>query len=310
MTVIDTTPQPRPDRERPDAGGGPHGLEVSFEFFPPTEPAMATLLWESVRKLATLAPRFVSVTYGADGSTRDRTFDIVQRLRSTTTLDVAPHLTSVGASRTYVQELAHRYWEQGVRRLVALRGDAPAAGSAPTSPVDAYRDGAELVAGLRAVAPFDISVAAYPEVHPEAASAAADLAHLKCKIEAGAARALTQFFFDNDAYLRFRDRCAAAGIDAPIVPGILPVLNFAQVRRFARRCQASIPAWLERRFEGLDDDVETRRLLAAAVAVEQVEALYREGVREFHFYTLNRADLSYAICRALGVRPPRAEAAA
>jgi methylenetetrahydrofolate reductase (NADPH) len=280
---------------------------VSFEFFPPTDPEMEATLWQTVRRLAPLSPRFVSVTYGADGSTKDRTLEVVQRLQAETSLTVAPHLTSIGSSRAEVLELAGRYWHSGIRHLVALRGDAPAANVAAGRTADAasgFEWGVDLVRALRSVADFDISVAAYPEVHPQAHSASDDLDNLKAKIDAGATRAITQFFFDNDAYLRFRDQCAAAGITAPIVPGILPILRFQQVQRFARRCGASIPAWIRQRFDGLDDDAETRRLLGAAVALEQVEQLQRHGVEEFHFYTLNRAELSYAICHALGIRAP------
>ena len=280
---------------------------VSFEFFPPTDPEMEATLWQSVRRLAPLSPRFVSVTYGADGSTKDRTLEVVQRLQAETTLTVAPHLTSTGSSRAEVLGLAGRYWRSGIRHLVALRGDTPAAGPAGArgpEPATGFEWGLDLVRALRSVADFDISVAAYPEVHPQARSARDDLDNLKAKIDAGATRAITQFFFDNDAYLRFRDQCAAAGISAPIVPGILPILRFQQVQRFARRCGASIPAWICQRFDGLDDDAETRRLLGAAVALEQVERLQRQGVNEFHFYTLNRAELSYAICHALGIRAP------
>jgi methylenetetrahydrofolate reductase (NADPH) len=278
-------------------------VSVSFEFFPPTDPEMETLLWESVRRLAPLAPRFVSVTYGADGSTRDRTVDIVRRLRAETSLEVAPHVTAVGASSEEIATLARRYWDEGIRHLVALRGDAPEGAVQP--PSAGYAWGSDLVRGLRAVAGFELSVAAYPEVHPEAGSAEDDLDNLKRKVDAGATRAITQFFFDNDAFLRFRDRCVAAGITVPIVPGILPILRFSQVRRFARRCGASMPGWIEARFEGLDEDAETRRLIGASVAIHQVDHLRRHGVRDFHLYTLNRADIPTAICHALGVRAPR-----
>jgi methylenetetrahydrofolate reductase (NADPH) len=278
---------------------------VSFEFFPPTDPEMELTLWQTVGRLAPLSPRFVSVTYGADGSTKDRTREVVQRLQAQTRLTVAPHLTSIGATRAEVLELAAQYWRSGIRHLVALRGDAPAVTAAgANAPIAAsgFEWGLDLVRALRSVAEFDISVAAYPEVHPQARSARDDLDNLKAKLDAGATRAITQFFFDNDAYLRFRDICVAAGISAPIVPGILPILRFQQVQRFARRCGASIPAWIRQRFDGLDDDAETRRLLGAAVALEQVEQLQRHGVSEFHFYTLNRAELTYAICHALGIR--------
>jgi methylenetetrahydrofolate reductase (NADPH) len=303
-----------PDEGSPEAGAAPlamrsapgSGIRVSFEFFPPTDPDMETLLWHSVDRLRRLAPQFVSVTYGADGSTRDRTLEIVRRLRAETTLTVAPHITSIGASREAVLALARGYWSEGVRHVVALRGDAPGAEATRLPGRDSFRWGLDLVRGLRSVADFEISVAAYPEVHPEAPSAREDLDNLRRKFDAGATRGITQFFFDNDAFLRFRDGCAAAGITAPIVPGILPILRFAQVQRFARRCGAAIPPSLARRFEGLDEDAETRRLIGAAVAIEQVEILHRHGVQDFHFYTLNRAELTYAVCHALGVRAPLA----
>ena len=278
-------------------------IRVSFEFFPPADVAMEATLWCSLERLAPLAPRFVSVTYGADGSTRERTHSVVTRIQRQSKLTGAPHLTCIGASRAEILDIARTYWDEGVRHLVALRGDPPQGGGAYRPHPDGFAFAAELVAGLRALAPFDISVAAYPETHPEAASAAADLENLKRKIDAGASRAITQFFYDIGVFLRFRDRCAAAGIAAPLVPGILPITRFPQVLKFARTCGASIPSWLRERFEGLEEDPETRRLIAAAVAIEQVEELRRHGVREFHFYTLNRSELTYAICHALGLRP-------
>ncbi|MFM2109923.1 MAG: methylenetetrahydrofolate reductase [Gammaproteobacteria bacterium] len=284
-------------------------ISVSFEFFPASDPAMDATLWQSVQRLAPLAPRFASVTYGADGSTRDRTHALVKRIQTDTDLVGAPHLTCVGASREEVLEIARRYWDEGVRHIVALRGDAPQGSDTYTPHPGGFAYGADLVAGLRSVADFDISVAAYPETHPEAASAAADLDNLRRKIDAGANRAITQFFFDNDDYLRFRDRCAAVGIGISIVPGILPITRFPQVTRFAARCGAKIPQWLADRFAGLDNDPETRRLIAANVAIEQVSRLREQGVNEFHFYTLNRAELTYAICHALGMRPQVREAA-
>jgi len=284
-------------------------ISVSFEFFPANDPAMDATLWQSVQRLAPLAPRFASVTYGADGSTRDRTHALVKRIQTETELVGAPHLTCVGASREEVLEIARRYWNEGVRHIVALRGDAPQGSDLYTPHAGGFAYGADLVAGLRSVADFDISVAAYPETHPEASSPAADLDNLRRKIDAGANRAITQFFFDNDDYLRFRDRCAAAGIGISIVPGILPITRFPQVTRFAARCGARIPQWLADRFAGLDNDPETRRLIAANVAIEQVSRLREHGVNEFHFYTLNRAELTYAICHALGMRPQVREAA-
>ena len=279
------------------------GIAVSFEFFPPGDAAMEATLWQSVQRLAPLAPRFVSVTYGADGSTRDRTHKVVQRIQRETALTGAPHLTCVGATRDEVLEIARGYWQDGIRHIVALRGDAPAGATSYQPHPQGFAYGADLVAGLRKIADFDISVAAYPEVHPEARSAAEDLDNLKRKVDAGATRAITQFFFDSDDYLRFRDRCVAAGIRVSIVPGILPITRFPQVTRFAARCGAKIPAWLAERFAGLDEDPDTRRLIAANVAIEQVSRLRRHGVGEFHFYTLNRAELTYAICHALGLRP-------
>jgi methylenetetrahydrofolate reductase (NADPH) len=278
-------------------------IRVSFEFFPPADAAMEATLWRSLERLAPLAPRFVSVTYGADGSTRERTHGIVTRIQRQTQLIGAPHLTCVGATRREILAIARAYWDEGIRHLVALRGDPPHGQGAYRPHPEGFAFAAELVAGLRALAPFDISVAAYPEVHPQACSATADLENLKRKIDAGATRAITQFFYDIGVFLRFRDRCAACGIDAPLVPGILPITRFPQVLRFARTCGASIPSWLRERFEGLEEDPETRRLIAAAVAIEQVEELRRHGVREFHFYTLNRCELTYAICHALGLRP-------
>lgn len=284
-------------------------ISVSFEFFPASDPAMDATLWQSVQRLAPLAPRFASVTYGADGSTRDRTHALVKRIQTDTELVGAPHLTCVGASRAEVLEIARRYWDEGVRHIVALRGDAPQGSDTYTPHPGGFAYGADLVAGLRSVADFDISVAAYPETHPEAASPEADLGNLRRKIDAGANRAITQFFFDNDDYLRFRDRCAAVGIGISIAPGILPITRFPQVTRFAARCGAKIPQWLAERFAGLDNDPETRRLIAANVAIEQVSRLREHGVNEFHFYTLNRAELTYAICYALGMRPQGREAA-
>ncbi len=283
---------------------------VSFEFFPPGDAEMEATLWRSVQRLAPLAPQFVSVTYGADGSTRTRTHQLVTRIQRETALTGAPHLTCVGASRGEILDIARQYRDQGVRHIVALRGDPPKGAARYEPHPDGFAYAADLVAGLRSVADFEISVAAYPEVHPEAPSADFDLENLQRKLDAGASRAITQFFYDIDAFLRFRDRCAAAGIRAPIVPGILPITRFPQVCRMAGRCGARIPRWLEDRFHGLDDDPETRRLIAASVAIEQVHTLERYGVRDFHFYTLNRAELTYAICHTLGVRAGRQPAAA
>jgi methylenetetrahydrofolate reductase (NADPH) len=280
---------------------------VSFEFFPPADEAMAVQLWKSVERLAPLAPSFVSVTYGADGSTRERTHTVVSRIQRETTLTGAPHLTCVGAAREEILAIARGYWAEGIRHLVALRGDPPQGSGAYRPHPGGFAFAADLVAGLARVAPFEISVAAYPEVHPEARSRQHDLDNLKRKIDAGADRAITQFFFDTEVFLRFRDRCQRAGIGVSIVPGILPITRFPQLLRFAERCGASVPDWLQHRFDGLDDDPETRRLIAASVAIDQVHALQRHGIDEFHFYTLNRAELTYAICHALGVRPRTAE---
>jgi methylenetetrahydrofolate reductase (NADPH) len=277
-------------------------IQVSFEFFPPGDAKMEATLWESLQRLAPLRPRFVSVTYGADGSTRERTHQVVTRVLREGALTPAPHLTCVGAPRAEILDIARDYWRAGVRHIVALRGDPPQGSGHYQPHAGGFAFAADLVPGLRAVGDFEISVAAYPETHPEAPSPQFDLDNLKAKLDAGATRAITQFFFDPDIYLRFRDRCVAAGIHAPLVPGILPITRFPQLLRFASRCGASVPEWLHRRFEGLDGDPDTRRMIAASVAIAQVEALTREGVREFHFYTLNRAELTYAICHALGVR--------
>jgi len=281
---------------------------VSFEFFPPTTEAMEATLWSSIERLAELDPAFVSVTYGADGSTRERTHAAVQRIISDTKLTPAPHLTCVGASRGEIDDIAREYWDMGVRHLVALRGDAPKGTDGYVPHADGYAYAADLVEGLRNIADFDISVAAYPEVHPEASSADFDLDNLKRKLDAGASRAITQFFFDADVFLKFRDGCAAAGIESSIVPGILPITRFPQLERFAKMCGASVPDWLRNRFDGLDDDEATRQMIAASVAIEQVRALENEGIEDFHFYTLNRSELTYAICHALGVRPKQVAA--
>ena len=275
---------------------------VSFEFFPPKTAKMEETLWEAVGTLAPLAPRFVSVTYGAGGSTRERTHATVERITRETSIPAAAHLTCVDATREEIDDVARAYWAAGVRHIVALRGDPPVAGTSFAAHPEGYRNAADLVAGLRKVAPFEISVAAYPEVHPDSESEAADLANLKAKLDAGGTRAITQFFFSPEAFFRFRERAVAAGIDAEIVPGILPVSNVATTRRFAGTCGATIPQWLDELFEGLDDLPSARQLIAATVAAELCGQLYAGGVRHFHFYTLNRAELSYAICHLLGVR--------
>ena len=277
-------------------------IAVSFEFFPPKTETMAETLWSSIQTLAPLQPRFVSVTYGAGGSTRERTHATVERILKETPLTPAAHLTCVGAPRGEIDAIAKEYWDLGVRHIVALRGDSPEPGTKYPPHAEGYRDATQLVEGLKRVAPFDISVAAYPEVHPDSSSRAFDLENLKRKVDAGANRAITQFFFSADCFFRFQDEAAAAGIDIEIVPGILPVSNVATTRRFAQSCGAGIPGWLDAMFEGLDDLPSARQLIAATVAAELCGQLYAGGVRHFHFYTLNRAELSYAICHLLGVR--------
>ena len=283
----------------PDHDSGAPAL--SFEFFPPRTEALERQLWQCVDRLAPLKPRFVSVTYGAGGSTQARTHATVARILRETDLTPAAHLTCVGATRGAVDDVARAYWNAGVRHIVALRGDVPGGGAYVPHP-DGYAYAADLVAGLKRIGDFEISVAAYPEMHPAAVSAEADLDNLKRKLDAGATRAITQYFFDAQAYLRFLDRALAAGICAPIVPGIMPVSNFETAKKFSADCGASIPAWMDKLFEGTQDDPETRRMVAAFVAAEQVRVLQASGIDEFHFYTLNRADLTYAICHALGVR--------
>ena len=287
----------------------PTPFKVSFEFFPPKTAEMEEVLWRAVKRLEPLSPSFVSVTYGAGGSTRERTHRTVRRVLAETALVPAAHLTCVGASQGEVLAVADAYWEAGVRHVVALRGDPPVGESAFTPHPDGYRYASELVAGLRSRHPFEVSVACYAEGHPQAASFTADLDALKRKVDAGATRAMTQFFFDNAIFLRFRDRAARAGITVPIVPGIMPVTNFGQMVKFAKMAGASVPADLAWKFEGLDADPETRKLVAASVATEQVQGLAAEGVSDFHFYTLNRADLAYAICHVLGLRPAGAHVA-
>lgn len=281
---------------------------VSFEFFPPATPELQEKLWLALERLAPLAPRFVSVTYGAGGSTRERTHETVVSIEQRLGLRPAAHLTCVGASRNEVDAVAQRYWQSGIRHIVALRGDPPEGQGKFVAHPQGYTCAAELVAGLRKVADFEISVAAYPEVHPEALSPQADMDNLKRKQDAGAARGITQFFFDADVFLRFRDAAAKAGVHMPLVPGILPVTNFHQAQKIAARCGTSVPLSLVRHFEGLDDDPETRKLVAAHVAGEQCRRLQAEGVHEFHFYTLNRAELTRAICHLLGVRAAPAAA--
>lgn len=277
-------------------------IGVSFEFFPPKTEKMDAQLWDAIQTLAPLGPRFVSVTYGAGGSTRERTHATVARIQRETSLAAAAHLTCVEASRAEIDAVAEAYWAAGVRHIVALRGDPPVQGATFEPHPDGYASAADLVAGLRRLHPFEISVAAYPECHPEASCLDADIDNLKRKLDAGATRAITQFFFSPDCFFRFRDAAAAKGIGAEIVPGILPVSNVAQTRKFATMCGAEIPGWMDRLFEGLDDLPAARQLVAATIAAELCRKLYAGGVRHFHFYTLNRAELAYAICHLLGLR--------
>ncbi|MBU3825276.1 MAG: methylenetetrahydrofolate reductase [Candidatus Oceanisphaera merdipullorum] len=272
-------------------------INVSFEFFPPNSEQMEQTLWDSIDRLSTLAPKFVSVTYGANSGTRDRTHKVIKDIQEKTGLIAVPHLTCIDASRSELRDIAKDYWNSGIRSIVALRGDLPEGLAKP----DMYAE--DLVRLLKEEADFDISVAAYPEVHPEAKSAQADLLSLKRKIDAGANRAITQFFFDVESYLRFRDRCVTIGIDTEIVPGILPVSNYQTLLKFAGFSNVRIPNWMHQRFQGLENDQNTRNLVGASIAMDQVRVLSQEGVKDFHFYTLNRSDLTYAICHSLGVRP-------
>ncbi|KAB2917942.1 MAG: methylenetetrahydrofolate reductase [NAD(P)H] [Hyphomicrobiaceae bacterium] len=290
-------------KERRSRLVGDGDINVSFEFFPPKTDRMEEALWTSIRRLEPLRPRFVSVTYGAGGSTRERTHATVARLARETKLVPAAHLTCVQATKAEVDEVARDYRAAGVHHVVALRGDPPAGVGTPYSPhLGGYANAAELVAGLKRIGDFDVSVAGYPEKHPDSPTVADDLDNLKAKVDAGASRVITQFFFDNAHYVRFLEQARARGIWVPIIPGIVPIHNFKQVAGFAARCGATIPSWLARRFDGLDADPQTTHLVAAAMAAEQVMDLVDQGIRQFHFYTLNRADLVYAICHLLGLR--------
>jgi methylenetetrahydrofolate reductase (NADPH) len=300
---MSTMTEPRERRSRLVGSGD---IDVSFEFFPPKTEKMEEALWTAIRRLEPLGPSFVSVTYGAGGTTRERTHNTVARLASETTLEPAAHLTCVGATRSEVDEVVRAYRAAGVRHIVALRGDPPAGVGARYEPhAGGYAQAADLVAGIKKVGGFDVSVGGYPEKHPESPSLDADIDYLKAKIDAGADRIITQFFFDNAHYLRFLERVRAKGIWCPVLPGIVPIHNFKQVSGFSGKTGTSMPAWLARRFEGLEDDPQTTHLVAAAVAAEQVLDLVDAGVRHFHFYTLNRADLVYAICHLLGLRPKK-----
>ncbi len=278
-------------------------VDVSFEFFPPKSEKMEETLWESIQTLSPLGPRFVSVTYGAGGTTRERTHATVARIARETPLAAAAHLTCVEATKEEIDAVAEEYWAAGVRHIVALRGDPPRAGERYATHPGGYENAADLVAGLRKLHPFEISVAAYPECHPDSPDATADIDNLRRKIDAGATRAITQFFFEPETFFRFRDDCAKAGITAEIVPGIMPVMNYASVQRMSAMCGTEVPGWMGKLFEGLDDHPAARQLVAATVAAEMVRRLYAGGVRQFHFYTLNRAELSYSICHLLGLRP-------
>ncbi|MBJ6121570.1 methylenetetrahydrofolate reductase [NAD(P)H] [Sphingomonas mollis] len=290
-----------------DVGGD---LAVSFEFFPPKNEKMDVQLWESVRTLEPLGPRFVSVTYGAGGTTRERTHATVARIQRETSLAAAAHLTCVEATREEIDQVAEEYWAAGVRHIVALRGDPPQQGARFASHPGGYENAADLVAGLKRLHPFEISVAAYPESHPDSPDAAADLDNLKRKLDAGATRAITQFFFEPETFFRYRDQVAKAGIDAEIVPGIMPVSNFASVKRMSAMCGTAVPPWMGRLFEGLDEHPASRQLVAATVAAELSRRLYAGGVDQLHFYTLNRAELAFAICHLLGVRAKASSEAA
>lgn len=301
--TLDQLHEFRTATDAPLFSGLPGDVAVSFEFFPPKSEKMEEQLWEAVTQLKPLGPSFVSVTYGAGGSTRERTHATVARIIAEAQLPAAAHLTCVAASKAEIREVAEQYWEAGVRHIVALRGDAGEPGAPFTPHPEGYASAAELVAGLKAIADFEISVAAYPETHPDAHSPQDDIDNLKRKLDAGATRAISQFFFSAETFFAFRDQCAAAGIDAPILPGILPVTNVAQARKFAAACGAAIPAWMDGLFEGLDEQPAARHLVAATVAAELCRRLYAGGVRDFHFYTLNRPELAYAICHLLGKRP-------
>ncbi len=281
---------------------------VSFEFFPPRTPEMEENLWRAIRRLEPLRPEFVSVTYGAGGSTRERTHATVKRIVQETTLTPAAHLTCVGASRDEVNDVIRSYWEAGVRHIVALRGDMPELGAAYQPHPQGYQSTPELIAGIKQIAGFEVSVSAYPEGHPESPSFEADIELLKRKVDAGATRAITQFAFDTERHARFLEAVRHAGIEVPIVPGIMPTTNFKGTKRMAERCGASIPKWLDDYYIGLDDDLETRKLIAAYVAAEQVNRLRAYGFDRFHFYTLNQADLTFAICHVIGLRPERVAA--
>lgn len=302
-STLDPAKEARTARDSPLFKGLPGDIDVSFEFFPPKTEKMSDTLWQSVETLKPLGPRFVSVTYGAGGSTRERTHQQVVRIQNEAGIPAAAHLTCVAATRDEVDEVARRYWDEGIRHIVALRGDPPDGSGNYVPHPGGYANAVELIAGLKKVADFEISVAAYPEVHPDSPDAQSDLDNLKAKFDAGATRAITQFFFNPRCFFDFRDRAAAAGINGEIVPGVMPVLSFGAVQRMSGLCGTAIPHWMEGLFDGLDERPEARQLVSATIAAELCRRLYAGGVRQFHFYTLNRAELSYAICHMLGMRP-------
>ncbi|MEM6266654.1 MAG: methylenetetrahydrofolate reductase [NAD(P)H] [Pseudomonadota bacterium] len=303
MAILDQLHEHRTAHDTPLFSGLPGDVDVSFEFFPPKSEKMEAQLWQAVTELKPLAPNFVSVTYGAGGSTRERTHATVSRIIAEAALPAAAHLTCVAASKAEIREVAEQYWEAGVRHIVALRGDAGEPGAPFTPHPEGYASAAELVAGLKEIADFDISVAAYPETHPDADCPQSDIDNLKRKLDAGASRAISQFFFSAETFFRFQENLLKSGITQPVLPGILPVTNVAQARKFAGACGAQIPGWMDGLFEGLDERPASRQLVAATVAAELCRRLYAGGVRDFHFYTLNRPDLAYAICHMLGKRP-------
>lgn len=302
-SALDPVHEARTAVDTPLFAALPGDITASFEFFPPKTEKMEAILWDSVQQLKPLNPDFVSVTYGAGGSTRERTHNTVARIIAEANMPAAAHLTCVDATKAEIREVAEHYWEAGVRHIVALRGDAGEPGAPFVPHPDGYATAADLVAGLKEIADFDISVAAYPETHPDASCPDSDIDNLKRKLDAGATRAISQFFFAPETFFRFQDRLAAKGITAPVLPGILPVTNVAQARKFAGACGAEIPAWMDGLFEGLDERPAARQLVAATLAAELCRRLYAGGIRQFHFYTLNRADLAYAICHMLGMRP-------
>ena len=291
------------DVNTPIIGTTGNNITASFEFFPPNTIKLEQTLWSSLKRLAPLNPGFISVTYGAGGSTKKRTHAIVTRIQHEIGIPAAAHLTCVAASKAEVDNVARQYWDAGIRHIVALRGDPPTGAKNFVAHPQGYSHASDLVCALKKIADFEISIAAYPEVHPEAKSPEADIENLKRKVDCGASRAITQFFFNPENFLRFRDKISKVGLSVPVIPGVLPVTNFSQVQKFSAVCGTSVPSWMVKLFDGLDDDATTRQMIAASVAIDQCKSLIAEGVSDFHFYTLNRADLTYAICHVLGIRP-------